>query len=400
MNFSDLKLLEGFTALDLTDLRGQFCGKCLQNLGMEVIKIEPPGGDPVRRIGPFKDNRPGLETSLRFAYLNAGKKSVTLDLDTPQGKELFLRLVEKADVVIESFDPGVMEAKGLGPDVLRKRNPKLVVTSVTAFGQNGPYRDFLAPHLVAFAMGGLMFIAGDPNAAPVNAPETQGFYYSSIYAALGTLVALWRCGEEGRGDHVDVAVQEALATQEHLIRIFGSINKNITRQGSQHPYAAPSNLFPTKDGYVFLFVSRVHWRKFLNMWPNHPPDFDNPEWEPDIVRRQHVERVNAEISTFTKQFTKEEFALLLQKNGIPCLPMNVPSEFARDEQIQARELLQPVEHPHLGSYEHIAFPLLMDGLRAQVTAPPTLGHHTAPVLTEWLALSPKDLTMLYAERVI
>ncbi len=400
MNSSELRLLDGYTALDLTDLRGQFCGKCLQNLGMDVIKVEPPSGDPVRRTGPFKDNRPGLENSLRFTYLNAGKKSVTLDLDHSQGRELFLQLAEKVDVVLESFDPGFLESKGLGPAVLRKRNPKLVVTSVTGFGQNGPYRDFLAPHMVAFAMSGLMFIAGDPESPPVSAPETQGFYFSSIYAALGTLAALWRCGEKGQGDHVDVSVQETLATQEHLIRIFGSLQRNITRQGSQHPYAAPSNLFPTKDGYVSLFVSRIHWRKFLDIWPNHPPDFEDEMWEPDNVRRDHMERVNAEVSAFTRQFTKEEFSLLLQKNGIPCLPMNVPSEFAADPHIKDRELIQTVEHPHLGSYGQVAFPFLFDGKRGIVEPPPLLGDHTAAVLSDWLGLSSEDIQMLYAQRVI
>src|SRR5579884_2613162 len=162
-------LLEGYTALDLTDLRGQFCGKALRDLGMEVIKVEPPGGDPVRRIGPFAHDRPSLESSLRFAYLNGGKKSLTLDLGHAEGRALLLRLVEQADVLVESYAPGELEQLGLGEAALRARNPRLVLTSVTAFGQTGPYRDYLGSDLVGLAMGGLMNISGDPALPPASA---------------------------------------------------------------------------------------------------------------------------------------------------------------------------------------------------------------------------------------
>ena len=155
-------LLEGYTALDLTDLRGQFCGKVLRDLGMQVIKVEPPGGDPVRRLGPFAHDGPHLESSLRFAYLNAGKQSLTLDLAHPDGRDLLLRLVEQADVLVESFAPGTLDRLGLGEAALRARNPRLVLTSVTGFGQTGRTATTSAPDLVGLAMGGLMNISGDP----------------------------------------------------------------------------------------------------------------------------------------------------------------------------------------------------------------------------------------------
>src|SRR5579884_3768040 len=179
------------------------------------------GWRSVRRLGPFAHDRPHLEGSLRFAYLNAGKKSLTLDLVHPEGRALLLRLVEQADVLLESFAPGELDRLGLGPDVLRARNPRLVITSVTGFGQSGPYRDYLCPDLVAFAMGGLMYISGDPALPPVKAPQTQAFYYASVCAALGTLLALWHRAQGGEGCAVDVAAQEAIATHEHLIRAFG-----------------------------------------------------------------------------------------------------------------------------------------------------------------------------------
>src|SRR5581483_998943 len=374
-------LLEGYTALDLTDLRGQLCGKLLRDLGMTVIKVEPPGGDPVRRLGPFAHDTPSLEGSLRFAWLNGGKQSLTLDLTQSQGRELLLRLAVQADVLVESCDPGALDALGLGADVLRARNPRLVVTSLSAFGQDGPHRDYLAPDLVAFALGGLMYVSGDPALPPVQGPETQAAYYGSLYAALGTLLALWRrdtaltptlsqgergkdgsppehedagaqrrglsqgergkdgsplpLGEglgvrapgDGEGCHVDVSVQETLASQEHLIRAFGLEGHSIQRYGSQHGTVAPANVFPTRDGYVYLFVSRPHWRLLLNLMPDHDPALDDPKWLANHERRAQAAWINAEVERFTRQFTKDELVRLLQENGIPCLPVNGPAEF-------------------------------------------------------------------------
>ncbi|SRR5579884_576169 len=393
-------LLEGYTALDLTDLRGQFCGKALRDLGMEVIKVEPPGGDPVRRIGPFAHDRPSLESSLRFAYLNGGKKSLTLDLGHAEGRALLLRLVEQADVLVESYAPGELEQLGLGEAALRARNPRLVLTSVTAFGQTGPYRDYLGSDLVGLAMGGLMNISGDPALPPVNAPETQSYYFTCIYALLGTLLALWRREEAGEGHNVDVSEEEAIASQEHIIRTFGFDKEVMRRHGSQHEHVAPANIFPTKDGYVYLFVSLPHWRLLLKLWEDHPPELDDKEWEANHVRRAHADWLNEELSRFTRRFTKQEFVRLMQENGVPSLPVNSPGEFARDEQVQFRKLFQTVRHPLLDEYAQVAFPVLMDGERVPVAPPPLLGEHTYALLTERLGLSPTEVELLFAQGII
>ena len=443
-------LLEGYTALDLTDLRGQLCGKLLRDLGMDVIKVEPPGGDPVRRLGPFAHDTPSLEGSLRFAWLNGGKQSLTLDLAQPAGRDLLLRLADQADVLLESGDPGVLDALGLGADVLRARNPRLVVTSVSGFGQDGPHRDYLAPELVAFALGGLMFVSGDPTLPPVKGPETQAAYYASLYAALGTLLALWRrdgptppaplplweggvpataepapheaireaggpaqptlappflrreggLGGVGQAPHVDVSAQETLASQEHLIRAFGLEGHNIERYGSQHSTVAPANVFPTRDGYVYLFVSRPHWRLLVDLMPDHDPALEDPKWLANHVRRAHADWINAEVERFTRQFEKEDLVRLLQENGIPCLPVNGPGEFASDEQIRYRALFQPTTHPTLGEYTQPAFPALMDGQRVPAAPPPLLGEHTAAILRDRLGLAPAEIELLFAQGVI
>jgi crotonobetainyl-CoA:carnitine CoA-transferase CaiB-like acyl-CoA transferase len=388
-------MLSGYLALDLTDLKGQLCGKLLRDFGFDVIKIEPPGGDPVRRIGPFKDDAPQLEGSLRFAYLNSGKKSLTLDFARPEGWDVLLRLAEQADVLLESSLPGTLDL-----DALRQRNPKLLITSVTGFGQTGPHRDYLCPDIVGFAMGGLMYISGDPELPPVNAPETQSYYFASTYAALGTLLSLWQRGRDGQGRSVDVSIQETIASQEHLIRTFATDGESITRHGSQHEHVAPANIFPASDGYVYLFVTRAHWKRLLDFWKDHPPMLEEPEWLDNDFRRARVDELNDLVSAFTRRFRRDELAEQLQKAGIPCLAVNTPMAFIREEHIQARQLFQPVEHPYLGSYLQTAFPLIADGHRQPAVPPPLLGQHTREILTERAGLQPGEIELLFAQGVI
>jgi crotonobetainyl-CoA:carnitine CoA-transferase CaiB-like acyl-CoA transferase len=388
-------LLNGLLALDLTDLKGQLCGRLLGDYGFDVIKIEPPGGDDVRRMAPFKDDQPGPERSLRFAYLNGGKQSLTLDIKKPDGFELLVRLAEQADVLLESGQPGELDV-----EAFKARNPELIVTSVTGFGQTGPYRDYLAPDIVGFAMGGLMYISGDPGMPPVNAPETQSYYFASVYAALGTMLALWQRGEDSQGRAVDVSIQEAIACQEHLIRNFGFDGRSVVRHGSQHEHVAPANIFPTRDGYVYLFITRTHWKLFMEVWPDHPPEFDEPEWLDNDFRHEHEAEINEVVATFTQRYGREELAHLLQKHGVPCLAVNSPRQFMAEEHIQARELFRKVQHPELGEYLQTGFPLLVDGQRDPGAPPPLLGQHTQQILSERLGLRPDEIERLTAEGVI
>src|SRR5690242_16605261 len=184
--------LKGFRALDLTDLSGQLCGRLLADLGMEVIKIEPPSGDPVRNLAPFVKSADGKALSTVFAHLNAGKASKVLDLNSDAGRAAFRELVKTADVVIESFQPGELDAKGLGYKDLSAINPGIVLASITAFGQTGPKKNFAYNDLVALAESGFLYISGDPSLAPCKPPETQAYYFASLFATAGLLAALYR----------------------------------------------------------------------------------------------------------------------------------------------------------------------------------------------------------------
>jgi crotonobetainyl-CoA:carnitine CoA-transferase CaiB-like acyl-CoA transferase len=364
--------LKGFRALDLTGLSGQLCGRILADLGMEVIKIEPPEGDPVRRLAPFVSARDGQQLSAVFAHLNAGKHSKVLDLDEESGRTTFKQLAASADAVLESFPPGELDSKGLGYETLAAINPGLVLASITGFGQSGPKQKFLYNDLVALAESGFLYISGDPSLPPCKPPETQAYYFASLFAAAGLLAALFKRERTGRGDHVDVSMQETLATHEHIIRLYANEQQISKRAGSQHGSVAPAKIFPCKDGYIYLYVTRQHWKLFLSIWPGHPARFDGQEWLNNLYRRAHADQLNEAVETFVGQYTMTEITNLLQGKGIPCVPVNTPLGFANDEHVRARGFMTEVEHPGSAAIRQPTAPFVIDGLRLPVGAVPLL----------------------------
>jgi crotonobetainyl-CoA:carnitine CoA-transferase CaiB-like acyl-CoA transferase len=370
--------LQGFRALDLTTLSGQLCGRMLADLGMEVIKIEPPGGDPVRKLAPFVKLPNGSELSTPFAHLNAGKASKVLDLDKEADREVFRKLVETADVVLESFQPGELDARGLGYKSLAAINPGIVMASITGFGQTGKKKNLACNDLVALAESGFLYISGDPSLPPCRPPETQAYYFASLFAAAGLLAVLYRREHTGQGDHVDSSMQETLATQEHIIRLWANEKQISKRAGSQHGSVAPAKIFPCRDGFVYLYVTRQHWKLFLTVWKDHPPVFDAPEWLNNVYRRAHADELNPAVQAFLSKYTMAEITDLLQAKGIPCVPVNTPMGFANDEHVRGRGFMAPVEHVGFGSTKQPAMPFVIDGARPAVGSVPVLDSWRSP----------------------
>jgi len=366
------EFLKGFRALDLTDLSGQLCGRVLADLGMEVIKIEPPGGDPVRNLAPFITSADGKRLSTVFAHLNAGKASKVLDLNAAAGRAQFREWVRDADVVIESFQPGDLDGKRLGYKDLAAINPRIVMASITGFGQTGPKKNLACNDLVALAESGFLYISGDPSLPPVKPPETQAYYFASLFATAGLLAALYRRERTGQGDHVDASMQEALATQEHIIRLWANEQQIAKRAGSQHGSVAPAKIFSCKDGFVYLYVTRQHWKLFLSLWKEHPAVFDAPDWLNNLYRRAHADELNPAVEAFLSGFTMAEITEFLQAKGIPCVPVNTPLGFANDEQVRERGFMAPVEHAGFGKTEQPAIPFMIDSARPPVGSVPVL----------------------------
>jgi crotonobetainyl-CoA:carnitine CoA-transferase CaiB-like acyl-CoA transferase len=372
---SAVAFLKGYRALDLTGLSGQLCGRVLTDLGMEVIKIEPPGGDPVRKLAPFVKLSNGAKISTPFAHLNAGKASKVLDLDNEADREVFRKLVETADVVLESFQPGELDAKGLGYKNLAAINPGMVMASITGFGQTGPKKNLACNDLVALAESGFLYISGDPSLPPCRPPEMQAYYFASLFAVAGLLAALYRREHTGQGDHVDSSMQETLATQEHIVRLWANEKQISKRAGSQHGSVAPAKIFSCRDGFVYLYVTRQHWKLFLTVWKDHAPVFDAPEWLNNLYRRAHADELNPAVQAFVGKYTMVEITNLLQAKGIPCVPVNTPMGFANDEHVRGRGFMAPVEHVGFGRIEQPAMPFVIDGAR------PTVG--SVPLLDSW-----------------
>ncbi len=367
--------LKGYRALDLTDEKGQLCGRVLAGLGMEVVKIEPPGGDPVRELAPFVRSADGRRLSATFAHLNAGKFSKILDLKKKTDRDALLELVASADVLLESFGPGELESMGLGYERLTESNPGIIMASITGFGQIGPKSKLAYNDLVATAESGFLYISGAPELPPCKPPETQAYYFASWYAAVGVLAALYRRERTGEGDYIDVSMQECLATQEHIIRLWANEKEVLKRAGSQHASVAPAKIFRCRDGYVYLYVTRQHWKLLLDLWKGHPPHFDGPEWLSYVHRRTHVDDLNPAVEEFVSRYTVAGITELLQSQGIPCVPVNTPLDFINDEHVQSRAFIVSVDHAGFGKAKQAAMPFLIDGIR-----PPVGG---APVLDSW-----------------
>jgi formyl-CoA transferase len=393
-------LLPGFRVLDLTSSMGTFCGKLLRDLGMDVIKVEPPSGDPTRSEPPFANGREHPERSLRFAYLNAGKRSITLKIAKEAGRKLLLNLIARSDIVLEDFEPGYLAGQGLGYDDLVGRNPRLILVSLSGFGQDGPYAHYKAPDIVGTAMGGLLYISGDPTLTPCNPPETQSYYYACLFAAYGTMLALWQRETRGIGAYVDASIQASMALHEHLAFNYSAEGRVMKRAGSQHQHNAPANLFRCKNGWIALFVTQNHWPLLLKVWEDHPPELDDPKWINSNLRRTHADYINAQVTSYTCRFLKEDLAELMQKHGIPGLPVNSPLDFMKDPHIQARDFFSTVRHPVLGTFQQARSPFVLDGQRTAPSPAPLLGQHNEEVFRGELGLGRRDLEELTASGVV
>ena len=372
----NVALLSGVRILDLCGPDAQLCGRILAELGAEVILAEPPAGDASRHRGPFRDGQSDLESSITFAALNSGKKSVVIDPDDGRSRADLERIAGTADAVITSHESAW--AGLLDLDAVRASGRPVV--RVSPFGQGGPYEGFKGPEIVTTALGGLLYFSGDPDQAPCTPPGSLGQYFASAWAALALVGGIWASRSAGLAARYEVSTQEALATQEHLIRAAAMEGAPIKRNGSQHKTVAPARVFRSRDGFVYIYVSQNHWKIFLAAWQPHPAEFDDPTWVPNSVRRKRSAELNAAVEAWTSQRPTAEIVTRMQSAGVPCLAVNRPSEFLADGQVKDRELTATVTHPRLGTFRQMRSPVVVDGVRPGPSLPPLLGEHTAVVL--------------------
>jgi crotonobetainyl-CoA:carnitine CoA-transferase CaiB-like acyl-CoA transferase len=398
--------------LDLTHDLGGYCTKLLADLGADVIKIEPPAGDPARNVPPFYHDEAGLERSLYFFNLNTNKRSVVLDLEEPAGRAAFEMLVPTADIVVESFAPGYLDGLDLGYDALAKLRSDIILTSVTGFGQSGPHAALLAPDIVGVAMGGIMWLAGSPQDPPNLPPCAQGYLSAGIQAAAGTTMALYHRDVTGEGQHVDVSMQEALLiAQETAMPQFDLQGVVRTRTGVRG--ALPINVpgmgpYEASDGWIWSYVGApggAPWTELL-AWIGDESKAEDLTGEPynSIIAELNMRFLtalvlNPETAKEKGPFLKHIDDVLLrffkgkpkwelyeqgQRRRLLIGIVSTPEDLAKNPQLSARGWFQDIAHPELNdTLRYPGPPYRLSETPWRITRrPPLLGEHNDEVLAE------------------
>ena len=395
--------LAGLRVLDLADEKACFCSKLLADMGAEVIKVEAPGGDGSRWVGPFWGNTPHPEKSLFFWYNNTSKLGITLNLKSDEGRTIFLKLVRRTDVMVESFPPGYLNEIGLDYDVLSDENPRLLLASVTGFGQTGPYKDYKSCDIVASATGGQMYVGGTPDTSPLKPYGQQSYYVASLFAAIGILIALRERSCSGRGQHIDVSLQEAVAaTLEHVMVRYFYEHVVARRQGNLH-WTNSACLLPCRDGYILITFNR-EWHTLVDLLDSEgmAADLKEDRWRQEEYRRQHVDHITEVLACWTSRYTVAELFELGQLMRFPWAPVSSPCEVFRSPQLEARNFFIPIDHPEADtSFTYAGAPYKFSGSSWNIwRRAPLIGEHNARIYYEELGLSPEELTKLSSMNVV
>jgi crotonobetainyl-CoA:carnitine CoA-transferase CaiB-like acyl-CoA transferase len=379
--------------LDLSRIMaGPWAGQILADLGADVVKVERPGaGDDTRGWGPpFLKDRTGAETREAGYYLcvNRGKRSITLELDKPEGQRVVRALAERSDIVLENFKVGTLARFGLGYEQLKAVNPKLIYCSITGFGQSGPRRDAAAYDFMIQAMCGLMSVTGEPDEKPGGCPEKVGVpivdIMSGMYAAIAVLAALARRNETGRGDYIDIGMLDVgvacLANQAMNYLVSGKVPR---RTGNAHPNIQPQDVFATRDGYMVLVVGND------GQFAKCSEVLGRPEWGTDerfaknSGRVRNLAALRPLIAEILLTRDTADWVARFEAAGVPCGPINTVPQVFQEEQVRHRGMRADIPHPLAGTVPQVVSPMrFTDAPLTFERAPPLLGEHTADILRE------------------
>ncbi len=399
--------LSGRRVLELADEKGVYCGKLLADMGADVIKVEPPTGDRTRLFPPLTRTGPDGQESLYFLYMNTSKRGVTLDIHTPEGRSLFTQLARTADLVVETLAPGTLESLELGYESLRRANPRLVLTSITGFGQTGPHRDFRSSDLVASALGGAMTVTGEEEDPPVRLAGTQAHVAASTVAAVSSLIALLASSQRGEGQHVDISVQEVVASVSHICGVGKWLEDGIIprRRGTGLFASVPSGAYTCRDGSVYLMVNRpLHWTA-LARWVHEVTgnqEILDPMFEGASSNRQpYRELLDLFLADFTSRFSAEALYREGQSRHIAITPINTAAGVAGDAHLASRGFFEEVVHPTAGRLRYPGAPYRHSETPWRIQRPaPLRGQHNPEIYRDELGLSESKLQALQASGVI
>lgn len=392
--------LQGITVIDLGQIyNGPYCTFLMAMAGARVIKIEPKGGEHLRRRSVVGG------AALPFAMLNSNKSCVTLNLKDERGRALLIDMVRRGDVLVENFAPGAMERLGLGYDVLRQHNPRLIYASGSGYGLSGPNRDYPAMDLTVQAMAGVMSVTGFADRPPVKAGPALCDFFGGVHLYGALVTALYERERTGVGRLVEVSMQEAVyaSLSSNLGLFYGSGGDTPPRTGNRHGglAEAPYNVYPTSDGHIAIIcVGETHWKSLIKVM-GRDDLADDPRYRSLKERVANIDEIDALVGDFTRRFARQELFELLMRNRVPCAPVRDLVDVVNDAHMHERGALQWIEHPLYGRVVLPNSPLRFEGVPPLPIAPSgELGRDNAEILGEWLGRSPGEVAALEKDGVI
>ncbi|MFC1871993.1 CaiB/BaiF CoA transferase family protein [Chloroflexota bacterium] len=412
-------LLDNYRVLDLTDKSGYLCGKILADLGADVIKVEKPGGDPGRWHGPFYHDIPHPEKSLYWFAYNLNKRGITLDIETSDGCALFKRLVQNADFVIESFAPGYLDGIGLGYSVLSAINPRIIMTSITPFGQTGPRRNWKSSDIVSMATSGFMALTGEPDRPPVRISVDQACFHGCAEGVVASLIADYGRGRTGKGKHIDVSIEASVVVttinavpfwdlNSVILNRSGAFRVGLRKGGKQH-----RQQWSCKDGFVSFAMlgglagaesnrALVKWMDSEGYSNDTINQMDWGTYDFSTANDELVQTLESPVANFFLAHTKEELYIGSIERRILLYPVYDTAEIMNSPQLASRGFWMEVKHDELNSV--ITYPgAFAKSSELQIGAyrrPPLIGEHNTEVYQGELGLSPDELNILAEARVI
>lgn len=399
----DKGFLSNIKVLDLADEKASFCSKLLADLGAYVLKVERPGGDSSRRIGPFIGDSPNPERSLFFFHNNTNKLGITLNFDNKKGRKIFLKLVKGFDVMVETYPPGYLNKLELGYENLRKVNPKLILVSVTGFGHYGPRSNFKSCDLVASAFGGQMYVSGSPQMPPLKPFGEQSYYTASLFAAISILLALRKRERSGVGDHIEISLQEAVASSlEHVLVQYFYEKVSPKRRGNLH-WDNSFCILPCKDGYIFISLFQ-QWETLIEWMDSEgmAGDLKEERYREEEFRLNHLDHIIEVFQRWTKSHTRSELFEIGQLMRFPWAPIFSPEEVLENPHLKARDFFVEIDHPEIGlriKYPGIPYRFSLYSPNRWRRAP-LIGEDNHEIYRRDLGFSDDELKRLSSLRVI
>jgi formyl-CoA transferase len=394
--------LSGIRIIDMThNQAGPACTQILGFLGADVIKLEEPKGGDIARTN-MRDKADS--DSLFFLVLNANKKSLTLNLKTEAGKELFRQVIAKSDVLVENFGPGALDRLGLGWEALAKINPRLIYATIKGFGTYGPYSGFKSFEPIAQAMGGAMCVTGFPDNPPTYVFPAIGDSGTGMHMAIGILAALQQRNATGKGQHVEVSMQDAVV---NLVRVSLRDHQRFghppPRTGNQLGRNVPGTTYPTAPGgpndYVYIYAQQQMWPAVAGVL-GQPELADDPRFKTVEARWQNRAALEPIVAAWTSQRSKHEVMRLMGEAGVPCGACQDTGEVLADPHLKAREMIVDVDYPTRGTYQTVGCPIKLSASPVEVSRPPQLGEHTEALLGSLCGMGPEDVRRLRKDGVV